>query len=79
VKIHVRLLGTLGKHCQDHDPRTGMELDVPKDAQVQDIVEILGLPADRIGFVSVDGELVEGEDTVREGATVKFFHPIRGG
>jgi len=79
VKIHVKLLGTLGKHCPGHDPRSGMEIDVPSDASVMDIVEILGLPTDRIGFVSVNGELVTAEDHVAEGAVVKFFHPLRGG
>lgn len=79
MKINVRLLGTLGKHCAGYDPAMGMDLDVPADARVADIVEILGLPADRIGFVSVDGELVRAEDRVPEGAVVKFFHPLRGG
>ena len=79
MKIHVKLLGTLGKHCPGYDPRSGIEIDIPAGARVVDIAEILNLPADRIGIVSVDGELVNGEDRVTEGAVVRFFHPLRGG
>ena len=79
MRIHVKLLGTLGKHCPEHDPRTGMEIEMPNGVRVLDIVEILGLPADRIGFVSVNGEIVESDSRVPDGSVVKFFHPLRGG
>jgi hypothetical protein len=51
MKIQVRLLGTLRKHCQGYDPRSGVEVDVHTEARVVDIVEIQGLPEDRTDFV----------------------------
>ncbi len=79
MKIRVRLFGTLGKEFPDHDPLDGFEVEIPKDANVGDLIGELDISKSKIGFVSVQGHMVKAGNTLKQGDFVRIYGPIFGG
>ncbi len=79
MKVTVRLFGTLGKEFPDHDPLSGFELEIPKDAKVGDLIDQLDIPKSNIGLVSVQGRLVKADKTLKKGDFIRIYQPIFGG
>ncbi len=79
MKVKVRLFGTLGKKFPDHDPLNGFEVEIPKDASVNDLIGQLDIPKSKIGPVSVQGRLVKADKTLKQGDFVRIYGPIFGG
>ncbi len=79
MKVKVRLFGTLGKEFPDHDPLNGFEVEIPKDASVNDLIDQLDVPKSKIGLVSVQGRLVQADKTLKQGDYIRIYRPIFGG
>ena len=79
MKIKVRLFGTLGKKFPDHDPLNGFAVEIPKDANVGDLIDQLDIPKSKIGLVSVQGRLVKAGKILKQGDVVRIYRPIFGG
>lgn len=79
MKVKVRLFGTLGKKFPDHDPLNGFEVEIPKDANVNDLIDQLDIPKSKIGPVSVQGRLVKADKTLKQGDYIRIYRPIFGG
>ena len=79
MKVKVRLFGTLGKKFPDHDPLDGFEVEIPKDANVGDLIDRLDISKSKIGPVSVQGRLVKADKTLKQGDFVRIYGPIFGG
>lgn len=79
MKVKVRLFGTLGKKFPDHDPLNGFEVEIPKDATVNDLIDQLDIPKSKIGLVSVQGRLVKADKTLKQGDYIRIYRPIFGG
>ncbi len=79
MKVKVRLFGTLGKKFSDHDPLNGFEVEIPKDASVNDLIDQLDIPKSKIGLVSVQGCLVKADKTLKQGDYIRIYRPIFGG
>ncbi|MFQ5484865.1 MAG: hypothetical protein ACE5DO_05970, partial [Desulfobacterales bacterium] len=63
----------------DHDPLNGFEIDIPKDANVGDLINHLDIPKSKIGPVSVQGCLVKTDKTLQQGDYICIYRPIFGG
>jgi sulfur carrier protein ThiS len=79
LKVRIKLYGTLPKYYSDYDLTSEMEINIPEDSRVRDLIEIMGNSRTTIGMVVIDGKLAKAGDRITEGAEVKFFQPISGG
>ncbi len=79
MKVRIKLYGTLSKSCTGYDPTTGIEMEIPGDTRVGDLLDKLNISRASIGLVSMDETLVKADDRVLDGSEVKFFQPICGG
>jgi sulfur carrier protein ThiS len=79
MKVKVRLFGTLGKSFSDHDPLNGFEVEIPKDANVGDLIDQLEISKSKIGLVSVQGHLVKADKKLKQGDYIRMYRPIFGG
>ncbi len=79
MKIRVILFGTLSKSYPVHDPVYGMEVEIPEDSTVGDLISHMDLPAKKFGMISMDGQLVKAVNPLQENAVVRVFQPIFGG
>ena len=79
MKIRIILFGTLRKSFSDHDPLLGMEVEIPEGSTVGDLIAHIDLPTQKLGMVSMDGNLVKAGNMLKENAVVRVFQPIFGG
>ena len=79
MRVRIKLLGTLPSHYPGRYPASGIEADLPAEATVADAVAFVGIPAARLGIVTVDGMLAKSMDPIPQNATVKLFQKIAGG
>jgi sulfur carrier protein ThiS len=79
MKIRVRLFGTLSQHVSGYDHEKGLEIEMPYDADVDDLLAQLALPKSKVGLVSVDGRLVKADEKLSAGNAVHLFQPLFGG
>ena len=73
MDIKVRLYGALGKGVSGHDPLNGLTLDLPEGSGVNDLIEHLKIPREKVGIISVDGNLVKDTQVLSDGL------PLYGG
>jgi sulfur carrier protein ThiS len=79
MKIRVRLFGTLSQHVSLYDHEKGLEVEVPDDADVAELLALLAIPKSEVGMVSVDGRLVRADEKLIAGKAVHLFQPLFGG
>lgn len=79
MKVQIRLFGTLGNKCPDHNPSKGLELDVPKGSTVADLLEKLDIPQSKVSIVSINSQLVKVTHQLKDGDSIRVFQPIFGG
>ncbi len=79
MNVSVKLFGTLPRHVPGYDARSGLAVALPEGADVGRLIEQLGIPASRLGMVSVDGKLVKSSHRLQGGERVHVFQRIFGG
>ena len=80
MHILVKLLGTLSSHYPGGSyTTTGLDLEVPEDLTVVELVERLGVEKKRVVMVTINGYLAKADDTIPENSIVKLIQPVSGG
>ena len=79
MKITVRLYGALGKGVPGHDPLNGLTLDLPTGSGVNDLIAHLKISREKVGIISIDGNLVKDTQVLSDGNFVRLYRPIFGG
>lgn len=79
MRIKVKLLGTLSSCCRLPYPAAGLDLEVPVDMTVADLVARLVIEKERVAIVTINGYLAKADDTISNNAIVKLIQPISGG
>lgn len=79
MKVKVRLFGTLGKQFPNHDPIKELEVEIPENSNVINLLEQLNISRAKVGLISVDNRLVKADKILKQGDFVRVFHPIFGG
>jgi hypothetical protein len=79
VKARIKLLGTLPSYFSCSYSASGIEVSLPDNATVASVVEVLGIPKERLGIVTINGRIAKSFDSIPDGAEVKFFQTIAGG
>ncbi|MGB5985114.1 MAG: MoaD/ThiS family protein [Desulfobacterales bacterium] len=79
MKVHVRLFGTLGNSVVGHDPLEGLTVELPDNTTIAELIADLGVPAAKVGMVSVNRRLVKPRHVLQSADEVRIFRPIFGG
>jgi sulfur carrier protein ThiS len=84
MKITFKLFATLTDYLPPGARRSNvMELEVPGDASISQIIEPFGLPPKLVHLVLVNGTFVQPADrlrrTLKEGDVLAIWPPIAGG
>lgn len=73
------MFGTLAKDFPEYDPLKGMDVNMPDDANVSDILAHLDIPETLGHIVIMDKHIVKSSDKITNGETVRIFRTIAGG
>jgi sulfur carrier protein ThiS len=79
MRVRVRLFGTLPAYYSGAYPDAGLDLDIPMNTSVAELVDFIKLPKEQVAIVAIDGMLAKGNQLVPDGAEVKLFQPLNGG
>jgi sulfur carrier protein ThiS len=79
MKIRIRLFGTLPQYVSRYDHAKGLEVEMPDDADVAELLVRLAIPKSKVGMVSVGGRMVKADEKLSAGNTVHLFQPLFGG
>jgi len=79
MKIRVKLFGTLPQRYPGYDPSHGLEVEIPDGAKVKDLLARLKIFASDGGLVAVDNLVVQHDDALKEGVSVRIFQSAFGG
>ncbi len=79
MKIRVHVYGTLRKLFSEYDVDKGLEVETSNEATISDLISHLEIPINRVGVVSVNGDLVGKSHQLQSEDLVHVFQPIFGG
>lgn len=79
MKVKVRLFGTLSQKLSGYDPEKGIEVEIPDEARVKDLLARLGIPEAKGGIAAVEGVILHLDDPLRDGLTVHLLQAVYGG
>ena len=79
LRLTVKLYGTLSRSFDDYDHLSGLEVDIPEEASIHDLLDYLNLSSERLGMIYMDGILLNKKSRLKDGAQIKIFQPISGG
>lgn len=79
MTVQVKISTTLRKYVPAYDPEKALHIDVPEAASIGDLAAQLGIPAEKIKFVMLNGRALPLETALADGDRVAFFPPVGGG
>lgn len=77
--VSVRLFATLQRYLPPPKPGEATEYDIPEGTTVAALIDRIGVPADQVKIVMINGIHARQEQVLREGDRVGIFPPIAGG
>lgn len=79
MKVTVKLYGTLSEEVTGYDHDRGLQLDLPDDASIGDVLSGLGIARSKHPVAAIDGRIRKNDDRIIDGAQVHVFQPLHGG
>lgn len=79
LQVTVKLYGLLRHGFDTYDHARGLEIDLEKNASINDLLAHLNLHPDRLGMIYMDGKMLNKNSRLQDGAEIKIFQPIAGG
>ncbi len=79
IRVKVKLFATLRRYSPELGVGEGMEVELPEGATVGQLVNHLGLPADHVRVVFINGIARDESYTLSDGDEVGMFPPVGGG
>lgn len=79
MKVLVKLYGNLRKRFPDYRHPQGMQIEIPDEATVKDLLASLDAIGSEGTVVVVEGRVLQEEDEIPSGIPVNVFQSIRGG
>jgi sulfur carrier protein ThiS len=79
MPLQVFLNATLRRYVPGYDPYKGLILEIPPGAPVSHIICRLGLPAEEVTLIMVNGVRQPPDFTLQGGERLGLFPPIGGG
>jgi sulfur carrier protein ThiS len=79
MKVRIQLFGVLGLKLPELASPEGVEIELPDDATVEDLLRQLKIPETWGPAVTIDSRLLKNEDSVRDGSEIRIFQAVHGG
>ena len=79
MRLTVKLYGTLSRSFDEYDHLSGLEVNIPDEASIHDLLDYLNLSSERLGMIYMDGKVLNKKSRLKDGAQIKIFQPISGG
>jgi sulfur carrier protein ThiS len=79
LRLTIKLYGTLSRSFDEYDHLSGLEVNIPEEASINDLLDYLNLSSERLGMIYMDGKLLNKKSQLKDGAQIKIFQPISGG
>ncbi len=79
MRVSVKLFASLPRHVPGSRPGVPLEVELPDDAAIADLLGGIGLPAAEVKVVFVNGRARPLEWRLQPGDQVGIFPPIGGG
>ena len=79
MRLNVKLYGTLSRSFDQYDHLSGLEVNIPDEASIRDLLDYLNLSVERLGMIYMDGKLLNKKSRLKDGTQIKIFQPISGG
>ena len=79
IRVKVKLFATLRRYYPELGIGEGIEVELPDGATVGQLVNRLGLPADHVRVVFVNGISRDESHPLSDGDEVGMFPPVGGG
>lgn len=78
-KVEVQLFASLGRTAPGGTGTAPFELEIDRGMKVSGLLERLGVPAETVKLVFVNGVHATGDTLLNEGDRVGVFPPVAGG
>ena len=79
MKVKVKLFGILGQDFPGYDSLKGLDVDIPVDARVKDLLANLNIPKAKGFMVTMDNTIAKPTDKLVNEATIQIFQTLAGG
>ena len=79
MKLRVKLYGTFARRRPGYQASRGLEVEIPPEMLVKDLLSLLEIDEDQGGVVLVDGRILKSEDSIPSGVEVQIFQSVHGG
>ena len=79
MRLTVKLYGTLSHSVDGYDHSKGIEVILPDEASIHDLLAYLDLSPERLGMICMDGSILNEKSQLKDGAQIRIFRPISGG
>jgi len=79
VRVEVRVFATLRRYLPDLGIGEARVMDVPDGTTLDEIREILGLPAEEVKVIIVNHLQAEPEDLAADGDRITYIPAVAGG
>ncbi len=79
MKVKVQLFGVLGRKLPQYSAAEGVEIELPDESRVRDLLEYMKIPNAWTPAVAMDSRLLRQEDGLRDGADIRIFQSVHGG
>jgi sulfur carrier protein ThiS len=79
MQVRVKLLGTLAAYSSRPCPPEGLDLDLPVGSTIETLVEVMGIPRDRVAIATINNVLAKADDPVPDQGVVKLMQRLAGG
>jgi len=79
LKIKVKLFGTLGQDFPGYDSLKGLNVNIPDDARVKNLLAHLDISETRGFMVIMDNTIAKPTDKLVNGTIIQIFQAMAGG
>ncbi len=79
MRIHIKLFAGLNRYVAHKPSGIPFDAELPDEATVEALIRHLGLPADEVRVVFVNGRAQPLNFALKDGDEVGIFPPIGGG
>ncbi|MCS7178696.1 MAG: MoaD/ThiS family protein [Anaerolineae bacterium] len=79
IRVKVKLFATLRRYYPELGIGEGIEVELPEGATVGQLVNHLGLPADHVRVVFINGIARDESHLLSDGDEIGVFPPVGGG
>ncbi len=79
MNLNIKLYGTLSRSFDEYDHMSGLDIVLPEESSIEDLLFFLGILPKRIGMILMNGKPVQKDTLIKDEAQIKILQPIAGG